>query len=231
MSEKEPETTQDTTNKAEEPKAEEPKAEEPKVEEPKAEEPKVEEPKVVEEPKAEEPKAEKPKAEEVKAEPAPPPPAVEKPKAEKAAVSKEKVAPPVKLEKLPPAIEKMMDTIKGMTVLELSQLVKAMEAEFGVSAAMPTVATTAAPAEAGAGAKAEAPAAEEKTEFNVILKEVGANKINVIKAVREMTTLGLKESKDLVESAPKTVREGVNKDEAAAMKQKLEAAGATAEIT
>ena len=146
-------------------------------------------------------------------------------------MSKEKVAPPVKLEKLPPAIEKMMDTIKGMTVLELSQLVKAMEAEFGVSAAMPAVATTAAPAEAGAGAKAEAPAAEEKTEFNVILKEVGANKINVIKAVREMTTLGLKESKDLVESAPKTVREGVNKDEAAAMKQKLEAAGATAEIT
>jgi large subunit ribosomal protein L7/L12 len=227
MSEKEPETTQDTTNKAEEPKAEEAKVEEVKAEEPKAEEAKAEKPKA-EEPKAEEPKAEKPKAEEVKAEPAPPP-AAEKPKAEKAAVSKEKVSPPVKAEKLPPAIEKMMDTIKGMTVLELSQLVKAMEAEFGVSAAMPAATTTAAPAEAGA--KAEAPAAEEKTEFNVILKEVGANKINVIKAVRELTTLGLKESKDLVESAPKAVREGVTKDEAAAMKQKLEAAGATAEIT
>jgi len=229
MSENEPETTQDTGNKAEEVKAEEPKVEEAKAEKPKAEEPKAEEVKA-EEPKAEEPKVEEPKAEEVKAEhPPAAPPAAEKPKAEKAAVSKEKVSPPVKVEKLSPAIEKMLATIKGMTVLELSQLVKAMEAEFGVSAAVPAAAMAAVPAQAGA--KAEAPAAEEQTEFSVILKEVGANKINVIKAVRELTTLGLKESKDLVESAPKTVREGVTKDEAAAMKQKLEAAGATAEIT
>ncbi len=115
-----------------------------------------------------------------------------------------------------------MATIKNMTVLELSELVKALEAEFGVTAAAPvaTVATEAA-----------APAAEEKTEFNVLLKDIGANKINVIKAVRELTSLGLKESKDLVESAPKTVKEGISKDEAATVKQRLEAAGATAEIT
>jgi len=110
-------------------------------------------------------------------------------------------------------------------VLELSELIKALEAEFGVSAAAPVVATAAAPAEA------TATATEEKTEFNVILKDMGANKINVIKAVRELTTLGLKESKDLVESAPKAVREGVNNDEANTVKQKLEAAGATVEIT
>ena len=127
--------------------------------------------------------------------------------------------------KKPAAIEDIMTSIKNMTVLELSQLIKVLEAEFGVSAAAPAVATTvAAPTEAAA------PAAEEKTEFNVILKDIGANKISVIKAVRELTTLGLKESKDLVESAPKAVKEGVNKDEAAAMKQKLEAAGATVEI-
>jgi len=122
------------------------------------------------------------------------------------------------------AIEEIMATIKNLTVLELSQLVKALEAEFGVSAAAPVVATAAAPTDAAA------PAVEEKTEFSVILKDIGANKISVIKAVRELTTLGLKESKDLVESAPTTVREGVSKDEAAAMKQKLETAGATAEI-
>ncbi|MBI2829535.1 MAG: 50S ribosomal protein L7/L12 [Chloroflexi bacterium] len=119
-----------------------------------------------------------------------------------------------------------MNTIKGMTVLELSELIKAFEAEFGVSAAAPMMAVAAAPA---AGA-APAAAVEEKTEFTVVLKEIGANKINVIKAVRELTNLGLKESKDLVESAPTNVREGVSKDEAAAIKQKLEAAGATAEI-
>ncbi|UCG10889.1 MAG: 50S ribosomal protein L7/L12 [Dehalococcoidia bacterium] len=119
-----------------------------------------------------------------------------------------------------------MATIKKMTVLELSQLVRAMEEEFGVTAAAPVAA--AAPA-AGGGTVAPA-AAEEKTEFNVILKEVGANKISVIKTVRELTTLGLKESKDLVESAPKPVKEGINKDEAAAAKKKLEEAGATAEI-
>jgi len=122
--------------------------------------------------------------------------------------------------------EEIMTAIKNMTVLELAELVKALEAEFGVSAAAPIMAT----APAAAPSEAAAPAAEEQTEFSVILKDIGANKINVIKAVRELTTLGLKESKDLVESAPKAVKEGVNKDEAAAMKQKLEAAGATVEI-
>jgi len=121
------------------------------------------------------------------------------------------------------AIDDIMAAIKNMTVLELSELVKALEAEFGVSAAATVVATTATPI--------AALAAEEKTEFNVILKAVGGNKISVIRAVRELTTLGLKESKDLVESAPKAVKEGVNKEEAATAKQKLEAAGATAEIT
>jgi len=124
------------------------------------------------------------------------------------------------------AIDEIMATIKNMTVLELAELVKTLEAEFGVTAAAPVVATAAAPAPAEAAAPVE-----EKTEFSVILKEVGANKISVIRAVRELTSLGLKESKDLVESAPKPVKEGVNKDEAAAAKQKLEEAGATAEIT
>jgi large subunit ribosomal protein L7/L12 len=122
-------------------------------------------------------------------------------------------------------IDEILTAVKGLTVLDLAELVKAMEAEFGVSAAAPVaVAAAAAPAEAAA------PAAEEQTEFTVILKEIGANKINVIKAVRELTSLGLKESKDLVEGAPKPVKEGVNKEEAAAAKQKLEAAGATAEV-
>jgi len=127
--------------------------------------------------------------------------------------------------KKPAAIDEVMAAIKNMTVLELSELVKALQTEFGVSAAAP-VAVTAAPAEAAA----LAPAAEEKTEFTVILKEIGANKISVIRAVREMTTLGLKEAKDFVESAPQTVKEGINKEEATAVKQKLEAAGATVEI-
>lgn len=125
------------------------------------------------------------------------------------------------------AIEELMTAIKNMTVLELSELVKALETEFGVSAAAPVVAAAAV---AAAPAEAAAPAAEEKTEFTVFLKEVGANKISVIKAVRELTGLGLKESKDLVESAPKTVKEGVSKEEAATIKQKLEAAGATVEL-
>jgi len=115
-----------------------------------------------------------------------------------------------------------MTSIKKMTVMELADLVKALEAEFGVTAAAPVMAAPAAggtPAEAGA-------ADEEQTEFSVILTEIGANKIAVIKAVREVTTLGLKESKDLVEGAPKPVREGVNKEEAATVKEKLEAAGA-----
>jgi large subunit ribosomal protein L7/L12 len=122
------------------------------------------------------------------------------------------------------AIDNIMTAIKGMTVLELAELVKALEAEFGVSAAAPVAVAAAAPAGEAA------PAPEEKTEFTVILTEVGANKINVIKAVRELTNLGLKESKDLVEGAPKPVKEGVNKDDAAAAKAKLEAAGAKAEI-
>ncbi|MBA7678810.1 hypothetical protein ES703_87088 [subsurface metagenome] len=154
----------------------------------------------------------------------PTPQAVKKPKTVKAAVSEQQ--PPAKVkEKKPAVIDEVMTTIKSMTMLELAELVKALEAEFGVSAAAPVVAATAAvPAEVAAPA-------EEKTEFSVILKDIGANKISVIKAVRELTTLGLKESKDLVESAPAPVKEGVNKDEAATMKQKLEAAGATAEIT
>ena len=123
--------------------------------------------------------------------------------------------------------QEIIDKIKNMTVLDLSQLVKALETEFGVTAAaqMQFAATASAPTEVAATAEEE-----EKTEFDVILKEVGANKINVIRAVRELTALGLKESKDLVESAPKTVKEGVSKDDAAAAKSKLEAAGATAEI-
>lgn len=122
--------------------------------------------------------------------------------------------------------EDLIEAIKGMTVLELSQLVKSLESEFGVSAAMPAMA--AAPAAGAVAAPAEE--AEEQTEFNVILKEIGANKINVIKAVREVTTLGLKEAKDLVEAAPKPVREAVSKTEAASIKSKLEAAGATVEV-
>jgi large subunit ribosomal protein L7/L12 len=123
--------------------------------------------------------------------------------------------------------EEIIAAIKGMTVLELSQLVKTLETEFGVSAAAPVMAMAAGGA---GGAAAAAPVAEEQTEFNVTLKAIGANKINVIKAVRELTSLGLKESKDLVEAAPKLVKEKVTKDEAAAAKAKLEEAGATVEV-
>jgi large subunit ribosomal protein L7/L12 len=151
--------------------------------------------------------------------------ATEKPKTTKA-TSKQESSAKVG-EKKPTAIEGIMATIKNMTVLELAELIKALEAEFGVSAAVAAVATTAMPAEAGAAAGA---AAEEQTEFSVILKEIGANKISVIKAVRELTTLGLKEAKDLVESAPATVKEGISKEETATIKQKLEGAGATVEI-
>lgn len=126
-------------------------------------------------------------------------------------------------------VEELLNSIKSLTVLELAELVKALEKEFGISAAAP-VAVAAAPAAAAGGAPAAAAPAEEKTEFTVILKEIGANKINVIKAVRELTNLGLKESKDLVESAPKPVKENVSKEEAAAAKAKLEAAGAVVEI-
>jgi large subunit ribosomal protein L7/L12 len=123
--------------------------------------------------------------------------------------------------------EEIVTLIKGMTVMELSDLVKALESEFGVSAAMP-MAVAGGPAAGGAAGGAAA--ADEQTEFTVILKEVGENKIAVIKAVREVTTLGLKEAKDLVEGAPKPVKEGVNKDEAAVMKKKLEESGAKVEV-
>ncbi len=124
-------------------------------------------------------------------------------------------------------VEQAMAIIEGMTVLELAEMVKAMEEKFGISAAAPVA--VAAPAGGAAPAAAAAPE-EEQTEFTVVLKEIGANKINVIKAVRELTNLGLKESKELVEGAPKPVKENISKDEAAAAKAKLEAAGATAEI-
>ncbi len=120
----------------------------------------------------------------------------------------------------------ILDAIAGMTVLELSELIKEMEEKFGVSAAAAAVAV-AAPV---AGAGAAAPAAEEKTEFDVVLVEAGANKVGVIKAVRELTGLGLKEAKDTVDGAPKTVKEGVSKEEAEAAKKKLEEAGAKVEL-
>jgi large subunit ribosomal protein L7/L12 len=128
-------------------------------------------------------------------------------------------------------VDQAIELIKSMTVLELAELVKRFEAEFGVSAA-PVVAAAPVAAAPAAGAPAAAPAApaEEKTEFTVILKEIGPNKINVIKAVRELTNLGLKEAKDLVEAAPKPVKEGVSKAEAEAAKKKLEEAGAVVEV-
>ena len=217
--EKEAEATQETTEaeaQAEEQPAAEKEAEAaPEATEEAAEAPAEKEAEVAEA-KAEE-------AAEAKEEP-PAEKAEEKPKAKKEKAA-EAPAPPAKEKvKVSPAIEEIMNAIKKMTVIELADLVKALEAEFGVTAAAQVVA--AAPAAAGAPAEA----AEEQTEFSVILTEVGANKIAVIKAVREVTTLGLKESKDLVESAPKPVREGVNKEEAATIKEKIEAAGAKADI-
>ncbi|MBI5283468.1 MAG: 50S ribosomal protein L7/L12 [Chloroflexi bacterium] len=125
-------------------------------------------------------------------------------------------------------VEEAFDIIKGMTILELRDLNKKIEEEFGITAAAPAM-MMAAPAAGGGGGGAAA-AEEEKTEFNVVLKEAGANKINVIKAVREVTTLGLKEAKDLVESAPVNVKEGIAKAEAEAVKAKLTEAGATVEL-
>lgn len=122
-------------------------------------------------------------------------------------------------------INAIAEQIQGLTLLEASQLVKMLEEKLGVSAAAATVAA----APAGAGA-AVAAAVEEKTEFAVVLTAAGANKINVIKAVREVTSLGLKEAKDLVDGAPKTVKEGINKDEAEAIKKKFVDAGATVEV-
>ena len=121
-------------------------------------------------------------------------------------------------------VETILEEIKGLTLLEASDLVKKMEEAFGVSAAAATVVA------AGGGAAAGAAPAEEKTEFTVVLTDVGGNKINVIKAVREVTSLGLKEAKDLVDGAPKTVKEGVSKDEAATIKKKFEEAGAKVEV-
>ena len=117
----------------------------------------------------------------------------------------------------------ILEEIKGLTILELADLVKALEEEFGVSAAPVAVAGVAAPAEGGA-------AAEEKTEFDVVLTDAGASKLNVIKVVREITGLGLKEAKELVESAPKAIKEGASKDEAESIKAKLEEAGAKVEL-
>ena len=124
-------------------------------------------------------------------------------------------------------INAIAEQIQGLTLLEASQLVKLLEEKLGVSAAAASVAV-AAPG-AGGGAAAAAPV-EEKTEFTVILAAAGANKINVIKAVREVTSLGLKEAKDLVDGAPKPIKEGVNKDEAEAIKKKFTDAGATVEV-
>ena len=119
--------------------------------------------------------------------------------------------------------EELMQAIEEMSVLELADLVKAMEEKFGVSAAAPVAVAAAGPAAAGA-------AAEEKSEFDVVLKEIGANKVQVIKAVRELTGLGLKEAKDLVDGAPKTVKEGLAKADAEEAQKKLEAAGAKVEL-
>ena len=122
-------------------------------------------------------------------------------------------------------VQALIEEIKGLTVMELAEAVKGLEEEFGVSAAAP-MAVAAAPAAGGAAA----PAAEEKTSFDVILKEVGQEKIKVVKAVKDLTGLGLKEAKEVVDSAPKAVKEGVNKEQAEEMKTKLEEVGATVEI-
>ena len=120
-------------------------------------------------------------------------------------------------------VTNLIEEVKSLTVLELSELVKALEEEFSVSAAAPAAVAVAAPA-------AAAPAAEEKTEFDVVLKSAGANKINVIKVVKEITGLGLKEAKALVDEAPKTIKEGASKDDAESIKTKLTEAGAEVEL-
>ena len=122
-------------------------------------------------------------------------------------------------------LDKMVEQIKGLTLLQAAELVKRLEEELGVSAAAAVPMMAAMPGAAGAAA-----AAEEQTEFTVVLKEIGSHKINVIKAVREVTSLGLKEAKDLVDGAPKTVKEGINKDEAEAIRKKFEEAGAKVEV-
>ena len=176
---------------------------------------------VVEETSAEEAPLEEATAEKAPVDEAPE--AAKKPKATKASSAKEGASAK---KGSAMATDDIMSAIKNMTVLELAELVKALESEFGVSAAVPAVAAVAAPAEASTAA-----ATEEQTEFTVVLQSIGENKINVIKAVRELTSLGLKESKDLVESAPQPVKENITKEEAAAAREKLEAAGATVQVT
>ncbi|MBN1856598.1 MAG: 50S ribosomal protein L7/L12 [Dehalococcoidia bacterium] len=151
----------------------------------------------------------------------------EKQSAEESQAEEKKAAKPkAKKESKGLGMEEIIAAVKEMTVIELSELVKALEEEFGVSAA--PVAVAAAPAAASQAEAAEEE--EEKTEFTVVLKTIGEKKIEVIKAVREITDLGLKQAKDLVEGAPQTIREGISKDEAATVKGKLEAAGATVEL-
>ncbi len=125
--------------------------------------------------------------------------------------------------------DEILEAIKQMSVLDLSELVKSLESELGISAAAP-VAVAAAPAATAGPAEAAAPPDEEQTEFSVVLQDIGANKINVIKAVREVTTLGLREAKELVESAPAKVKEGITKDDANKVKETLEASGATIKV-
>jgi large subunit ribosomal protein L7/L12 len=150
------------------------------------------------------------------------------PRAKKEAKEEEvKEAPKAKKEAKVLTKEEIVAAIKNMTVLDLADLVKTLENEFGVSAAPAPAAVASV---AGPSVQVAAPAEEEKTEFTVTLKSFGEKKIEVIKAVREVTTLGLKQAKDLVEAAPQVVKEGVPKEEAATIKQKLEAAGATVEI-
>ncbi|SUZ61161.1 uncharacterized protein METZ01_LOCUS14015 [marine metagenome] len=125
--------------------------------------------------------------------------------------------------------DEIVEAIKGMNVVELSDIVKALEEEFGISAAAP-VAVAAAPAAGGAPAEGDGAASEDQSEFEVSLKDIGPNKINVIKAVREVTSLGLREAKELVESAPTAIKEGIAKEEADEIKGKLEEAGAAVEV-
>lgn len=123
--------------------------------------------------------------------------------------------------------DEILEAIKGMSVLELSELVKDLEEQFGVSAAAPVAVAAASPVAQAANGGAPAVADEEQSEFSVVLEDFGSSKINVIKAVREVTSLGLREAKELVESAPKAVREGISKDEASEVQKKLQEAGAT----
>ncbi|MEX0682172.1 MAG: 50S ribosomal protein L7/L12 [Dehalococcoidia bacterium] len=127
-------------------------------------------------------------------------------------------------------VDQVLDIIKEMTILELRDLNTKIQDEFGITAAAPVAAVAAAAPAVGGGGDGAAAAVEEKSEFNVVLKEAGANKINVIKAVREVTSLGLKEAKDLVEAAPTNVKEGISKADAEAAQKKLQEAGATVEL-